>query len=133
MIEHRVRGEPHLAGDAQPFGLGFDAALECDAVLRAERFHAVEVFQKIEMPHGAAELAVGGAAQSYVRLPRDDLFDSSVFDGAQIVDGDLTALAAGARIFQRGGAEQAADVVGAKRRSSSGHNCSPGSVKGSPV
>ena len=44
--------------------------------------------------------------------------------------GDLTALAPGARLFQSGGAQQAADVVGAKRRSVSGHNRSPGRVEG---
>ena len=69
MIDHRVRGEAQLAGDAQPFGLGFDAALESDAVIGAERFHAVELLQKIEVPHGAAEFAVGGAAQADIRLP----------------------------------------------------------------
>ena len=36
VIDHRMRREPNLAGDAQPLGLGFDAALECDAVIRAE-------------------------------------------------------------------------------------------------
>ena len=128
-----MRGEAHLAGDAQPFGLGLDAALEGDAVIGAERFHAVQMFQKIEVPHGAAEFAIGGAAQADLRLPGDDVFDRGVLGGAQIVGGDLAALAAGARLLESGGAQQAADVVGAKRRSGSGHSRSPGRSNGSPV
>ena len=128
-----MRGEPQLAGDAQPFRLRFDAAFESDAVIGAKRFHAVEMFQKIEVPHGAAEFAIGGAAQTDFGLLDDDVFDASIFGGAQIFAGDLTALAAGARLLQLSGAEQAANVVGAKGRSISGHRRSPGRSKGSPV
>ena len=73
---------PSFAGDAQSLGLGLDSALECDAVIGAERFHAVEMFQEIEVPHGAAELAIRGATQTDFRLPGDDAFDGRVFGGA---------------------------------------------------
>jgi hypothetical protein len=41
MLDHRVRGEAQLAGNAQALGLGFNAAFECDPVIGAERFHTV--------------------------------------------------------------------------------------------
>ena len=79
--------KPILPVTRSPFGLRLDSALERDAVVGAERFHTVEVFQKIEVPHGAAEFTIGGAAQSDFRLSRDDVFDRGVLFGAQIFDG----------------------------------------------
>src|ERR1019366_10173860 len=34
VIDHRMRREPNLAGNAQSLGLGFDATLKCDSVIR---------------------------------------------------------------------------------------------------
>ena len=68
--------------------------------------------------------------KSDLRLARDDLLDRGVFDGGQIRGSDLAALAARASLLQRGRAQQAADVVGAKRRRGSGHSFSPGKSNG---
>ena len=54
---------PILPSHAQTLGLRLDPTLKRDAVIRAEGFHAVQPLQKIEVPHGAAELAIGRAAQ----------------------------------------------------------------------
>ena len=110
MIDHRMRREPNLAGDAQSLGLSFDAALECDAVIRAEGFDTVKPFQKIEVPHGAAEFAIGGAAQSDLRLARDRTLDGGVLNGAQIIIGDLAAFVARTSVF-----EYRSDAAGCQR------------------
>ena len=117
MVQHRVRGEAHLADDPQTFGLGFDPALKGNPVIGAKRFHAVELFQEIEVPHGAAELAVGGAEQADFGLPRDDVLDRGIFGGGEFGGGDLAALASRSRLFESRGPQQTAHVVGAKRRS----------------
>src|SRR5204862_204520 len=130
---HRMRREPDLTGDAKPLGLGFDAAFECDAVVRAERFDAVEPFQKIEMPHGAPEFAICGAAQADIRLARDHTLDSGVFHGAQIYSGNLAAFVARASVFEYRRTQQAANVVSAKRRVVTLQMFSPGSSDGNPV
>ena len=115
VVEHRVAGEADLAGDAQPLGLGLDSSLEGDAVIGAERFHSVEPFEKIEMPHGAAEFPICRAAQSGLRLSGDDALDRGILSGAQLGGGDFAARTPGSRILQGGRAEQAADVIGAER------------------
>ena len=94
MLDHGMRGEAHLARNAQALGLRLDAALEGDAVIGAERLHAIQPFQKVEVPHGAAEFAIGGAAQSDLGLARDDVLDGGVLGSGQIRGGDLAALAA---------------------------------------
>ena len=52
------------------------------------------------MPHGAAKLAIGGAAESHLGLARDDLLDGRVFHGGQIRGSDFTTLAARASFLQ---------------------------------
>ena len=51
-------------------------------MIGAEGFHTVQPFEEIEVPHGAAEFAVGGAAQADVGLPRDEPLDRGILDGA---------------------------------------------------
>jgi hypothetical protein len=61
------------------------------------------MFQEIEVPHGAAKLAVRCTAQPDLRLSADDAFDGRVFGGAQAVGGNLSALAARAPLSARRG------------------------------
>ena len=59
MVEHRMRsGEADLAENARRLGLVVHAR-EVDAVIDLDGGDAVELLQEIEMPAGAAELAVG--------------------------------------------------------------------------
>ncbi len=96
------------------FGLGFDAA-EFDR-RRADHLDALESPEEIEMPPGAAEFAVGGELEADLFLLPDDLFDLAVLDRCQRGGVDLALGALLARGFQRRGAQEAADVVGAERR-----------------
>jgi len=107
--------EADLAGDLDALRLGLDAR-ELDAVLGRERADAVEAAEEVEVPPRATELAVGRALQADVLLLFDDSRDLAVFDRFQGLGGDLARLVPGARLLERGGPQQAADVVGAKRR-----------------
>src|SRR5262249_23157291 len=120
MLEHRVSGEPHLADDPDRLRLGLDA-VELQAVLGHEAFDAVEMLQKIEMPPRPAIFAVGREFQPDLLLFAHDLLDLAILDLAQGGRGHLAALAFGSRLFERRGAQQAADVVGAVERLRSRH------------
>ena len=87
-----------------------------------ESFAAVQAFQKVEVPIGAAELAVGGAPQAHLGLLGDQRLDGSVLHPLQLCGVDLAVVQLGARLFQRGGTQQTADMVGAKRRDGSLHS-----------
>ena len=82
---------------------------------------AVEHAEEIEVPPGAAELAVGRELEADLLLLLDDLLDLTVLDGLELGRRDRALLALGARLLQRGGTQEAADMVGAKRRFGSLH------------
>src|SRR5262249_12313273 len=63
-----------------------------------------------------AELAVGDRLEADRLLLLDDRFDFAVRDRGKRRRIDLAAGEAGARLFQRRRAQQAADVIGAERR-----------------
>ena len=109
-----VGGEVELARDLQALGLGLDA-VELDAVVEHHALAALELPEEVEMPPGAAELAVGGELQADLLLLPDDLPDLLVLDRFELVGRDLALLALGARVLERRGAQQAADFVGARR------------------
>ena len=114
MLDHRVAGKrAELARHAQHHRLRV-RALEFDLALAEIGLDAVKLAEEIVVPEGAAEFAVGDDLQADVFLLLDDLFDFAVFDRFQGIGVDLAALALGARVFQRRGAQQAADMVGAE-------------------
>ena len=116
MLQHRVvGGKADLSGDLQRLRLGLHA-LELDAVLGLDDVDAVERAEEIEMPPGAAELAVGHRLQPDRLLLRDDVADQPVLDGAKRVGADLALGPRGARLLELRRPQQAADLVGAKRR-----------------
>ena len=79
MLEMRMAGEAELADDADRLGLGLDAG-ENDALAGVEHLDAVEALVEVEMPPGAAELAVGRELEADLLLLLDDLLDLAVFD-----------------------------------------------------
>ena len=119
-LDVRMGGEADPADRADALGLGLHA-VKRDALVDLIKLDALQALEEIELIPGAAELAVGGKLQPDLLLLPDRLFDLAVFDRAQRVRGDLIARALGPRLFDRGGPQQAADMVGAKRRRSSLH------------
>ena len=65
---------------------------------------AIEAVEKIEMPPGAAEFAVGRKLEANLFLLLDDLLDLGVLDLLEGGSRNLAFFAAGARNFQRLGA-----------------------------
>jgi hypothetical protein len=84
---------------------------------------------------GAAELAVGDPLEPGLFLLAHDLADAIVLDGAQGLRGNLVSEEFLARLAQAGGAQKAADVIGAERRGhvSSQSNCAIGLPLARPV
>ncbi len=77
--------------------------------------------RKSMIPRDAAVFAVGDGFQPDGFLLADHAFDFAILDRLEGIGGDLAALALLPRLFQRGGAQQAADVIGAERRLGSLH------------
>jgi hypothetical protein len=73
------------------------------------------------VPPGAAELAVGRELEAELLLLLDDLLDLAVLDGLELGRRDRTLFALGARLLERGGAQEAANMIGTKRRFGSLH------------
>ena len=79
MLEHRVMVEADLAFDADAERLGLHA-LELDAVVELVDLDALQHAEEIEVPPGAAVLAVGRELEADLLLLLDDLLDLAVLD-----------------------------------------------------
>ena len=110
-----MAGKAELAGDLDALVAGGDAG-ERDAGVHDVLLDAVEAPEEIEMPPGAAELAVGDRLQADLLLLLDDALDLAVLDRLERGGVDLALGALRARLLQRGRTQQAADMVGAERR-----------------
>ena len=76
-------GEADLADDARALGARLQA-LERDALLHGVALDAVEPPEEIEVPPGAAELAVGDRLEPDLLLLLDDAFDLAVLDRLEL-------------------------------------------------
>src|SRR6202790_2141475 len=114
MCQHRmIVREIELADDAHRVMPGLDAR-ELDALLGVKQFATRQLREKVKMPPGAAEFAVGRKLQSDRGLLVHDLLDLHVLDLAQIVGGNLALLQSGARLLDARRPQQAANLVGAE-------------------
>src|SRR5215472_14736229 len=118
--QHRMVGKADLAHDAQPLRLGLHAT-ELDALLGLVNLDPVEHAEEVEVPPGAAELAVGRKLKAEFLLLLDDLFDLAVLDRLELGGGNSALFALCARLFERRGGQEAADMIGAERRFGSLH------------
>jgi hypothetical protein len=82
--------------------------------------HAVEV----EMPPRTAELAVGRKLEADLFLLLDDVPDFAILDRLELVGADLALFALFACVLKRGWPQEAADMIGAKRRRGPWHRSS---------
>src|SRR5262249_27917492 len=113
MLDHRMAGKSKLAGDAHPLVAGRDPG-KCNAGIHDVAFDAVETPEKIEMPPGSAELAVGDGLQPPLLLLLDHAFDLAVLDRLEIRRPDLALRAFLARRLQWRRPQQATHVIGAE-------------------
>ena len=85
---------------------------------------AGKLLQKIDVEVGPPEFAVGNALEAETFLKADDVANGRVFHLAQLRPRNLALAVSLARIEQRSGAQEAADMVGAKGRfGASAHAC----------
>src|ERR1019366_1743309 len=116
MLYHRMAGkDAEFSGHAQQHRL-WVRTLELDLALAEIGLDAGKRTEEIVIPEGAAEFAVGDGFQADLFLAFDDGRDLAVFDGPELIAGDFTKRALGARMLERQGAQQAADMIRAKRR-----------------
>jgi hypothetical protein len=129
VIDEDALGPRQLAVDAQARRRELDVALRgVEPRLDARRDHGDvgEALEEIEVPEGAAELAVGDRLEPKLLLQLDRVADRLVLDPAQLLGGDGPGFPLVARVEQFLGAQQAADMVGAERRRGAGrHGGSP--------
>src|SRR5262245_64491889 len=93
-------GEGDFAHDAQALRLGLHAT-ELNALLGLVDFDAIEHAEKVEMPPGAAEFAVGRKLKPELLLLFDDLFDLAVFDRLELCLRDRALFTLGPRLLER--------------------------------
>src|SRR4029453_11422961 len=95
-----------------------DVALRTVKVHRdpALRFDASELGQEVDVEVRPPVLAVRDTPQPQILLEFDDVADRLVFHGSKLVCGDLTRLELIARVEEKPRTQEAADVIGAKRR-----------------
>ena len=113
------------AHDVRRLRLGLHA-LELDAATDLAQFDAIEHPVEVEVPPGAAELAVGDASEPDLLLLADDFLDLGVLDRLQLGRADLAFVALGPGLLHWNRAQDAADVIGPEwRRGSHRHSRSP--------
>ncbi len=112
-------GQPDLL--VYPDGIGgefqvFLAAMEGHAHLFRQLGDAGDLVEEIHMPGSPTDLAVGDALQPNLLLQLHQAADCGIFDRPQLLGRDQAGLMILARLADVGGAQQAADMIGSKRR-----------------
>ena len=125
--ERVIRPKVDLAREAQLRALGLGALELHGPGVGRDLLHAVECGEKVQVPHGATELAVGDGAQAGGLLLLHELGDALVLDSRELGFVDLSGRVLGAGILQALRPEEASnDVVGVGRllKRGGGHGCS---------
>jgi len=107
MLHHRMAAmEAEFRDDTRPLGPCRHPG-EGHAALHGVALDPFEAPQEIEMPPGAAELAVGDGMHTDLLLFFDDMLDFAILDGFQLRGIDRARRERRARVLQRGGTQQA--------------------------
>ena len=102
----------HAHGRRPEADLGAVVAAERRGEAALDDLDAVQLLEEVDVEEGAAELAVGDAAEADLLLAAHHVPDRRVLDRAQGRGIDLAAGAARARLEQALRAQEAADMVG---------------------
>ena len=100
--------------DTGRLGLGLDTR-ELDALAARDFFDSGQAPQEVEVPPGAAGLAVGDGGEPDGLLLGDELGDLGILDGREFGRADFALVATCARVLERLAAQERADHIGAKR------------------
>src|SRR5260221_12420326 len=116
MLEHRMPGETaELSRHAQHHRLRIDA-LKLDLALAEVGFDPGQRAEKIVVPERTAKFAIGDHLKPDIFLSLDNCRDFAVFDCLESLGGNFAILTLRARFLQGRGTQEAADMIGTKRR-----------------
>jgi len=87
--------------------------------------YPVDLSKKVRVPNRSAILTVGNTLEAEILLHLDDIANATIFDLPQRGSRQFATLPTFARLQEFLRAQQAADMVGTKRRSSIGHGMIP--------
>src|SRR5215510_2295833 len=124
MLDHRMAGKSKLAGDAHPLVTSSNAG-KCNAGIHDMTLGAIETPKKIEVPPGAAKLAISYGLKPHLLLFLDDSFNLPVLGRLEIRSAHLAVRTFPTRRLHRRRAQQTSDVIGTERRLGSLHESSP--------
>jgi hypothetical protein len=110
-----MAGKTDLPGYLEAFIAGRHRG-EGHARIHDVLFNPIEAPEKIKMPPGAAEFAIGDRLQAHVFLFPYDTLDLAVFNLLQLSRCNLAFYALLARFLQRRRPQQTADMIGTEWR-----------------
>ena len=124
VVQHGMVRETDLAGDGDALRLGLDA-FELNRGDAARPFDPVKSGEEVEVPPGATELAIGHGLETGFFLSGDHVPDARILDFPKACIVEHAALPFRTGLLDLRRAQQAADLIGAKR-CMTGHWNSPG-------
>ena len=113
---------PDLAGDVRRDELVLVALIVLERQNGSSQAEAFDPLDEARPVGGAAELTVGDDLKADVFLHLDGFADALILHAREFGVVDLMSMVAAKRLAKRGGPQQAADVIGAKRRAAVGTN-----------
>ena len=119
--EERVVAKADLSAEDQLRALGL-GTLELDRPgFGVDVLDVFQPLEEVEVPHGAAELAIGDGLKPSLLFLLDQIGDGRVFGGGQLLGRDGAGGEVGTRLLERFGAQEAADDVVCVGRVGDGH------------
>ena len=115
VLDHRVTGKFDLAGHAWCLRPGLHAG-KLDALIGIDNADTVQLAEKIKMPPGAAEFAIGDGLQANVFLLFDQRPNFRVLNLPERCRIDLALFALCAGELEGGCPQQQSDMISAERR-----------------
>src|SRR5215470_1166701 len=95
---------------------------ERNALVHFVALDTIESPNEIKMPPRAAQFTVGDRLQADFFLLSDNTFDFAVFESGQLGSAELSPAPTRARLFECGGAQQAAHMISPERRPGALHS-----------
>ena len=115
---------PDMHGRRLEADLGSVVLAEARDIFAVMGLDALEPLEEIDVEIGAAELAIGDRLEADILLGADDLANAFVLERMQVLGRKLAGGEFLARRLEALGSEEAADMIGAERRT--GHRFPPG-------
>lgn len=121
-----ILGETDAVFDHHRFGLGLEAFKMHRPVLGLHMMQTGKTGEKVQMPEGAAEFAVGHSLEAVLHFLFNEILDETVFERGERSTIELPGLKSVTRVEQFLGAQKAADDISTIRGIDLGHFSSPG-------